>query len=214
MITDLLEYTKTRLGRGMDVSPRPGNLGALCAEILEEIRAAHPGVRIEYEGAGELAAVFDHARIHQVLINLLNNAVQHGDAGSPILLAVAQEDDKVRLVVHNRGTPIPPEALQVIFNPLVQVAKSKSEPHERPSTSLGLGLYIAREIVLAHGGTIEVSSDCRSGYGVYRSTPGHSRPPVRRRGGDHPRLLREPPAFRFRRASLPRFSCAKRFGHG
>ena len=174
MITDLLEYTKTRLGRGMEVSPRPGNLGALCAEILEEIRAAHPGVRIEYEGPGELAAVFDHARIHQVLINLLNNAVQHGDAGSPILLAVAQEDDKVRLVVQNRGTPIPPEALQVIFNPLVQVAKSKSEPHERPSTSLGLGLYIAREIVLAHGGTIEVSSDGRSGYGIYGSTPGKS----------------------------------------
>jgi signal transduction histidine kinase len=163
MITDLLEYTKTRLGRGMEVSPRPGNLGALCAEILEEIRAAHPGLRIEYEGPVELAAVFDHARIHQVLINLLNNAVQHGDAGSPILLAVVQEDDKLRMAVQNRGTPIPPEALQVIFNPLVQVAKSKSEPHERPSMSLGLGLYIAREIVLAHAGTIEVSSTAEAG---------------------------------------------------
>ena len=163
MITDLLEYTKTRLGRGMDVAPRPGNLGALCEEILEEIRAAHPGVRVEYEGAKQLAADFDHARTHQVLINLLNNAVQHGDAGSPILLALGQEHDKVRLMVHNRGTPIPAEALQVIFNPLVQVAKSKSEPHERPSTSLGLGLYIAREIVLAHGGTIEVSSTAEAG---------------------------------------------------
>jgi len=134
----------------------------LCAEILEEVRAAHPGVRIEYEGARELAAVFDRARIHQVLINLLNNAVQHGDAGSPIPLAVGQEHDTVRLVVQNRGAPIPPEAL-VIFNPLVQVAKSKSEPHERPSASLGLGLFIAREIVLAHGGSIEVSSSAETG---------------------------------------------------
>ena len=163
MITDLLEYTKTRLGRGMNVSPRPGNLGALCAEILEGIRAAHPGVRIEYEGARELAAVFDRARIHQVLINLLNNAVQHGDAGSPIPLAVGQEHDTVRLVVQSRGAPIPPEALQVIFNPLVQVAKSKSEPNERPSRSLGLGLFIAGEIVLAHGGSIEVSSSAETG---------------------------------------------------
>ena len=163
MITDLLEYTRTRLGRGMDVSPRPGDLGALFAEVLEEIRAAHPGVRIEYEGPAELPADFDHARIHQVLINLLNNAVQHGDAGSPILLSLEQEQDTVRLAVHNHGTPIPPDALQVIFNPLVQVAKSKSEPHERPSTSLGLGLYIAREIVLAHEGTIEVSSTTEAG---------------------------------------------------
>jgi signal transduction histidine kinase len=163
MITDLLEYTRTRLGRGMEVSPQPGNLGTLCGEILEEARAAHPGMRLEYAGGGDLVAVFDHARIRQVLINLLNNAVQHGDASSTIVLAVGQEDDKVRLVVRNHGIPVPAEALQVIFNPLVQVAKSKSEPHERPSTSLGLGLFIAREIVLAHGGTIEVSSSVEAG---------------------------------------------------
>jgi signal transduction histidine kinase len=162
MITDLLEYTRTRLGRGMELSLRPGNLDILCEDILEEARAAHPGSRFEYVGA-ELVAVFDHARIRQVLINLLNNAVQHGDRSSPIVLALAQEDDTACLVVQNHGIPIPPEALQVIFNPLVQIAKSKSEPHERPSTSLGLGLFIAREIMLAHGGTIEVSSTAEAG---------------------------------------------------
>jgi signal transduction histidine kinase len=115
--------------------------GGLNREDVEDLtRLSEP---IEHEGTGELAADFDHARIHQVLINLLNNAVQHGDAGSPIPLAVGQERDRVRLVVRNRGTPIPPEALQVLVNPLVQVAKAKSEPHERPSTSLGLGLDIA-----------------------------------------------------------------------
>ena len=66
-------------------------------------------------------------------------------------------------VVHNHGLPIPPEALQVIFNPLVQVAMSESAPHERPSTSLGLGLFISREIALAHGGTIEVTSTAETG---------------------------------------------------
>ncbi len=80
MITDLLEYTRTRLGRGLEVCPRPGKLNTLCAEILEEARAAHPRSRFEYEGSEDVVAVFDHARIHQVLINLLNNAVQHGDA--------------------------------------------------------------------------------------------------------------------------------------
>ena len=179
MITDLLEYTKTRLGRGMEVSPRPGNLDALCEEIVEEARAAHPRTSFEYEGCGQVVAEFDHARIHQVLVNLLNNAVQHGDGGSPVVLTLSDEKDKVCLVVRNHGDPIPPEALQVIFNPLVQVPKAKSEPHERPSTSLGLGLYIAREVVLAHGGTIEVSSTSRGGHCIYGSTPEATRVNVR-----------------------------------
>jgi signal transduction histidine kinase len=142
---------------------------------VEEARAAHPGIRFEYEGCGELLADFDHARVHQVLINLLNNAVQHGDAGSPIVLAVASERDSVRLVVRNQGAPIPPEALQVIFNPLVQVRKSESAPHERPSTSLGLGLFIAREIVLAHKGTIDVSSTSEAGTAFTVRLPIHRR---------------------------------------
>src|SRR3954454_7360190 len=65
--------------------------------------------------------------------------------------------------VHNQGNTIPPDALQVIFNPLVQVAKSESAPHERPTTSLGLGLCIAREIVAAHGAGIAVSSTNEAG---------------------------------------------------
>ena len=173
MITDLLEYTKTRLGRGMEVSPRPGNLDAVCEEIVEEARAAHPRARFEYEGCGELVADLDHARIHQVLVNLLNNAVQHGDGGSPVVLALADEKDEACLVVRNHGDPIPPEALQVIFNPLVQVPKAKAEPHERPSTSLGLGLFIAREVVLAHGGTIEVSSTAEAGTAFTVRLPKH-----------------------------------------
>ena len=163
MIRDLLEYTRTRLGRGMQVSPRAEDLGALCEEIVEEARAAHPRAHLEYEGNGDLVAEVDRARIHQVLVNLLTNAVQHGDASSPVVLSAAQEEGEVCLVIRNHGVPIPPEALQVIFNPLVQVAKSTSASHERPSTSLGLGLFIAREIVLAHGGTIEVSSSAEAG---------------------------------------------------
>jgi hypothetical protein len=106
---------------------------------------------------------------------LLNNAVQHGDAGSPIVLAVAVEGDAVLLRVRNQGVPVPPEALQVIFNPLVQVAKSKSAPHERPSTSLGLGLFIAREIVRAHGGTIDVTSTAETGTAFTVRLPIHHR---------------------------------------
>jgi len=76
---------------------------------------------------------------------------------------VTSDPGHVTMVVMNQGNPIPPDAMQVIFNPLVQVAAEASEPHERPATSLGLGLYIAREIVGSHGGTIVVTSSAEEG---------------------------------------------------
>jgi signal transduction histidine kinase len=75
------------------------------------------------------------------------------------VLEARGDTDRVRITVRNHGRPIPEDALQVIFNPLVQIAESQAEPDERPSTSLGLGLYIAREIVSGHGGTIHVTSN-------------------------------------------------------
>ena len=79
------------------------------------------------------------------------------------MLAASPDEQGVTLVVRNRGTPIPPDAMQVIFNPLVQVASKESEPHERPATSLGLGLFIAREIVKGHEGTVTVTSSAKEG---------------------------------------------------
>lgn len=158
LITDLLEYTRTRLGQGIEVIGSEGDFGAFCMEVIEEARAGHPTRTFTHACPGTLTAVFDVDRMRQVLSNLLNNAVQHGDATSPVDLKIEDDGDHVRLSVSNRGEPIPADALQVIFNPLVQVARSSTEPHERPSTSMGLGLFIAQEIVEAHDGTIGVTS--------------------------------------------------------
>ena len=158
MITDLLEYTRTRLGRGIEVVPGRGDFTALCHEAFEEVRAAYPRRALVSDISGDLSAMFDAPRMRQVLINLLTNAVQHSEHASPVFLVVKKVGDRIEAVVKNRGTPIPPDSLQVIFNPLVQVARTESKPHERPATSLGLGLFIAREIVTAHGGSIEVTS--------------------------------------------------------
>jgi signal transduction histidine kinase len=158
MITDLLEYTRSRLGRGIEVVPRDGYLGDLCQYALDEMRTAYPGRDFAGEMHGDLAAKFDAGRMRQMLVNLLVNAVQHGDPTRPVSLDVRAAGTSVRLVVRNHGKPIPPGSLQVIFNPLVQISALEGAPEERPSSSLGLGLFIAREIVTGHGGTIHVTS--------------------------------------------------------
>lgn len=163
MITDLLEYTRTRLGRGLEIKPRFGNFSALCQEAFNEVSAAYPHRRLECDVPGYVSLNFDPARMRQVLINLLSNGVHHGSEEFPVLLRLYESGLNIRLIVKNKGTPIPSDALQVIFDPLVQVASRESAPHERPATNLGLGLYIAREIVLGHGGTISVTSSEEEG---------------------------------------------------
>jgi hypothetical protein len=89
--------------------------------------------------------------------------VQHGARNQPITLRAHGEADRVMVQVKNHGRPIPPDQLQVIFNPLVQIPPSLVDEDSTPSTSLGLGLYIAREIVTLHGGTLAAESSDADG---------------------------------------------------
>jgi signal transduction histidine kinase len=126
--------------------------------VVEEVAAAHSDRAFVVQIPQNLEAQFDAARMRQVLTNLLSNAVQYGDPASPIVVTVAREAAETTLAVMNRGKSISPDALQVIFDPLVQIPTTDSDQNGRPDTSLGLGLYIVREIVTAHGGTISVRS--------------------------------------------------------
>src|SRR5688500_16130565 len=160
MIKDLLEYTRTRLGRGIPIVRQACNIGRICEAALDEMKAGHPDRAFRLQTSGELGGSFDSARLHQVFGNLLNNAVQHGAEDSPVILEAHGAPDTITVQVKNYGPAIPADALQVIFNPLVQVPATDDE---RTSGSLGLGLFIARSIVLAHGGTLEVESSAAAG---------------------------------------------------
>ena len=163
LITDLLEYTRTRLGAGIPIDRSACDLGPVCEASLEDIRAGNPEQQFVQQMSGDLTVQADAARMQQALSNLLSNAVQHGSRQSPVTLTAAGEADAIVLKVRNSGDPIPSDALQAIFEPLVRAPNADSEVNERSKTSLGLGLFIVREIVLAHGGTISVESSAAAG---------------------------------------------------
>jgi signal transduction histidine kinase len=88
-----------------------------------------------------------------VLSNLLSNALRHGRAGEPVWVRAEGREREVVLSVTNAGEPIPEELRPVLFEPY-----TRGNPRFRPSGSLGLGLYIVRQVVEGHGGTVEVAS--------------------------------------------------------
>jgi signal transduction histidine kinase len=163
LINDLLDYTQTRSGNGLTVRPSTCDLRKVCEESLDAMRATYPDQTFAADLVGDLVVQADKERLDQVLANLLSNAVQHGvREGSPVLLEAHGEADRVVLSVKNMGPPIEPHMLPTIFEPLVQGSASEGDP-DPAHNSIGLGLFIVREIVRGHKGTIDVESSEASG---------------------------------------------------
>jgi signal transduction histidine kinase len=177
LITDLLEYTRTRLGAGMPMELVDCDLGAVCEDALESVRTGFPELQFVQTLSGDLNLQADAPRLQQALSNLLANAVQHGDRGAPITLGVSGDADAVVVTVGNQGEPIAADAHLSIFEPLVRAPSAASQSQDRSKTSLGLGLFIVREIVLGHGGTIEVQSTAETGTVFTLRLPRHPRTP-------------------------------------
>lgn len=163
LINDLLEFTRTRLGSGIPLARTACDLRTVCTTALETIRAGNPEQSFEEQISGDLVISADAPRLHQVLLNLLSNAVQHGDRDKPISLMATGNEDGVEVRVRNFGTPIAPDALQKIFEPMVRAAGPEADTSEQSKSSLGLGLFIVREIVVGHGGSVTVQSSQDAG---------------------------------------------------
>lgn len=162
LIGDMIDFSSTWLGSPMPLNCEPVDLQILCREVVDGFRAAHPQRTLHFNPRGDLICNWDAARIRQVISNLLGNALQHGSPKGPVELSAALEGSTVVLSVHNEGAPIPPEALPTLFDPLVRHATVESALRRAPG-SIGLGLYIVREIVNAKGGTITVNSTAQEG---------------------------------------------------
>jgi len=161
MISDILDFARSRLGGGIPVERQRMNLAEVSQTALEELQVSHPERQLILESSGDTSGEWDPDRVSQVLGNLVANAIQHGQEGVPVRILVRGEPDEVVLEVHNLGEPIPPELMVRIFDPF----KSHPGPQDpaKQKRSLGLGLYIVSQIAGVHGGRVEVRSNADTG---------------------------------------------------
>ena len=152
MVNDILDFARGRLGSPMPLSLTRTNLEALVRDEIDGIKNTHPEVAIHLDADGDTDGTWDAERLKQLISNLLLNAVQYG-SGERITVTAAGEQEAVVLEVHNEGVSIRPELITTIFDPLVRGDDSNED-----RTGLGLGLFIVKEIVSAHHGTIAVDS--------------------------------------------------------
>ena len=150
MIDDLSDLTRARLGGGILIQRAPTDLVAVAEKVVREHRTTHPDRPIEVESVGDLHGDWDSARLEQVVSNLVGNAIRHGDAATPVRVVLDGADPAdVNFRVENGGV-IPPEMLPRLFEPFRRGDKRRE--------GLGLGLYIVRQIAIAHGGEISAES--------------------------------------------------------
>ena len=159
IISQLLDFTRSRLGAGMRVEPRPADLAEICAQVIAEAETTHPDRSLIFEADPDMRGVWDGERLAQVVSNLVANAIAHGKADGAVSVVLREEGDSVTLSVHNEGPAIPAEVLPAIFDPFRRHARRTS----RNADGLGLGLFICRELVIAHRGEISVQSTDEAG---------------------------------------------------
>lgn len=158
----VVDVTRGQTGRAMPIRRTPLNLADVATDIVIETRIRHPDANLQLEvGDGDFTGEWDGGRMGQLFSNLLANAVQYGARGIPIVLALRRSGTSVGVEVRNRGPVIPQADRRRIFEALARGTSQAAE--RRQNEGLGLGLYICKEIVLAHGGSIDVRSDSAEG---------------------------------------------------
>jgi PAS domain S-box-containing protein len=168
LIEDLLDISRIESGK-LSYRFEPIDLAELAAEMVERyethLRAA--GCAVTLDASGPVMAMGDRSRLEQVVLNLLTNTAKYG-AGNPVRISVGMDQGKAMLACEDQGIGIPPDKLDKVFERFERAVSSSNV------SGLGLGLYITREIVRAHGGEISVSSELGKGSVFTVSLPGQA----------------------------------------
>jgi signal transduction histidine kinase len=169
MIDQLLDVTRARVGGGIQLDPRETNLSHLCDQAIGELELANPDWKIERRAFGDSNGEWDPDRLLQVISNLVGNAGQHGHSDSPIAVRLdGGRADAVTLEVRNQGV-IPEAMIPNLFDPLRNASQRRDY-----ARGLGLGLFIVKEIVEAHGGSVCVASSPAEGTAFTVTLPRRS----------------------------------------
>jgi PAS domain S-box-containing protein len=159
MIEQILDLTRSRLAGGLQMNCAAMDLHETLRAIVDELRAAHPSRTIELRSSS-VRGVWDADRLEQLLSNLISNAIVHGNSGKPVGIDVRVGNEAVQVEVHNHGPPISERLQATLFNPF---RRGERESRSTKTEGLGLGLYISREIAVAHGGSIDFRSTSTDG---------------------------------------------------
>lgn len=161
LVDDMLEYTAEELGQGITLRRSTVDLREIAAEVVREAELVRPARAFQLELDGEVIGEWDAGRVRQALSNLVTNAVRHAPDGSAVRVAVASDGDgHASATVHNSGPPIPEDEVGRIFQPFMR-ADPKGEAGS--GGRMGLGLYIARCMAEAHGGSLTLESSASAG---------------------------------------------------
>jgi signal transduction histidine kinase len=152
LIEDMLDVSRMRSGM-LSIRPCGMDLAAMLARVVGDLSraAVEAGSPMILDAPSPVTGCWDEFRIEQVVINLLTNALRYG-GGKPVDIRLSSDGSTARIDVTDRGIGIPEEMQPRVFEPFERAAAS-----EAPA-GLGLGLYISRQLVEAHGGTLTVRS--------------------------------------------------------
>ena len=158
LIDDVLDFARGRLGGGMGIKITGAeNVDAHLRAVVKEFQDAQPNRQIQADIGIHRTVRCDVGRIQQVASNLIGNALTHGAPGSPVKIKASTVGDEFILEVRNQGAPIPPDSIPRIFEPFWRHSTASNRQ------GLGLGLYICRQVMQAHNGTLSVTSSQEDG---------------------------------------------------
>lgn len=158
MIADLLDFALAGVGHGIAISPAAVDLHALVRLSVDELRIAFPDVRLLHQCSGSGDAYLDADRVQQIIGNLVANSVAYGDVNQPIVVTSRLDEDQAVVSVRNQGSVIPPALMATLFEPMTRGTETDTD-----ARSVGLGLFIVKEIARSHGGDVSVSSSAEDG---------------------------------------------------